>query len=100
MQTRHQFNRHLTVARATFDAVTVSIGGLYLATHSVAVTLIGTAAATAITCRTIRVPYSKGGNLTGIEQSETPPPEQTENAISNGLSTFSPSPALWSRCNS
>jgi hypothetical protein len=40
---------NLIAAARVFQTVTVTVGGLYLATHSVTVTMIGTCAATAIT---------------------------------------------------
>lgn len=39
----------LAAAQRAFQAVAVAVSGLYIATHSVAVTLIGTTAATAMT---------------------------------------------------
>ena len=44
MQTPHQSEADLT--QWTFNNAAVTVGGLYLATHSVVVTLIGTAAVT------------------------------------------------------
>jgi hypothetical protein len=38
----------LAVAQRAFQTVAVAVSGLYIATHSVAVTMIGTTAATAI----------------------------------------------------
>ena len=38
------------MAKTTFNTAAVTIGGLYLATHSVAVTPVGTLAATVLTC--------------------------------------------------
>jgi hypothetical protein len=40
----------LTTAQRTFHTVVVAVGGLYIATHSVVVTAIGTIAATALAC--------------------------------------------------
>ena len=39
-----------TLAQKGFNTVTLAVGGLYLATHSVIVTLIGTAAAGLLAC--------------------------------------------------
>lgn len=40
----------LAVARRGFNTVTVTVGGLYLAMYSVIVTIVGTAAASLLTC--------------------------------------------------
>jgi hypothetical protein len=41
-------------AAKLISAMTVSVGGLYLGTHSVLVTLIGTAAGSVLACWTLR----------------------------------------------
>jgi hypothetical protein len=49
MRTAHRSELDLTANQKVFNTVTVTVGGLYLATHSVLVTLIGTAAAGLLT---------------------------------------------------
>jgi hypothetical protein len=56
---QHRPERECGVAAVTFNTAIVAVGGLYLATHSVTVTLIGTAASTALTCWAIRLPGSR-----------------------------------------
>lgn len=48
MKQRHQSGPILAAAQSAFQAVAVAVSGLYLATHSVAATAIGTTAATAV----------------------------------------------------
>jgi hypothetical protein len=50
MRTTRRSEQDLPAARAIFNAATTTIGGLYLATHSVTVTAIGAAASTMLTC--------------------------------------------------
>jgi hypothetical protein len=68
MQTTHRSSRDLGAAKATFNAATVSIGGLYLATQSVAATLIGTAASTALTCWVMWLAHNRNRVLTSSRQ--------------------------------
>jgi hypothetical protein len=49
--------RNLAEVQKIFNAVTVTVGGLYLTTHSLAVTLIGTASGAVVTGWTIRLEY-------------------------------------------
>jgi membrane protein implicated in regulation of membrane protease activity len=49
MRTR-QSELDLTVTQRGFKTMTVTIAGLYLATQSVTVTIVGTAAASVLTC--------------------------------------------------
>lgn len=48
MRQNQQPGPTLAAAQSAFQAVAVAVSGLYLATHSVAVTAIGTTAATAL----------------------------------------------------
>lgn len=45
--------RGTRTAQRAFNTTTVTVGGLYLATHSVVVTITGTAAASLLTCWTL-----------------------------------------------
>ena len=58
-------------ARSIFSSATITVGGLYLTTHSTAVTLIGTTAATALACWTLWLPHGHR-TLTGTGAPETP----------------------------
>lgn len=49
MQTVRLPGLDITAATRMFQTATATVGGLYLATHSVTVTAIGTCAATAVT---------------------------------------------------
>ena len=49
MLTTHHPRSNAATAKATFTSASVTVGSLYLATHSVVVTLIGTTAATSLT---------------------------------------------------
>lgn len=42
--------RNLTVAQQMFNTATAAVGGLYLGTHSVVVTITGSTAAAVVTC--------------------------------------------------
>lgn len=59
----------LTAAKAACNTVTVTVGGLYLATHSVMATLVGTTASTVLTCWAMWSPYSRKQTLADREQS-------------------------------
>jgi hypothetical protein len=61
------------VAKTTFNAATFTIAGLYLATHSVTVTLIGTLAATALTGWVMWLPRDQNRILDHGEPPVTPP---------------------------
>lgn len=50
MTSAHSHKRDIGTAQRTFNTVTVTVGSLYLASRSVTVTLIGTAAASLLTC--------------------------------------------------
>ena len=50
MRTQHLANLKLAAATRTFSTATVTVGGLYLATHSVPVTITGTVAPSLLTC--------------------------------------------------
>lgn len=65
--------REVAVARTTFNMAAVTVGGLYLATHSVPVTIIGTLAATALTGWAMWLPRSRNKTLTDGEAPATPP---------------------------
>jgi hypothetical protein len=61
-----------------FNTATVTVAGLYLATHSVTVTLIGTIASTALTCWAMWLPYKPKRALDGADQlPEQAPPEES-----------------------
>jgi hypothetical protein len=59
MQTAHHPQRDLAAARSIFSSASITVGGLYLTTHSIAVTLVGTTAATALTYWTLRLLYGQ-----------------------------------------
>jgi hypothetical protein len=69
--------RNLFEIQKIFNAVTVTVGGLYLTTHSVAVTLIGAAAGAAVTGWTTRLEYNRTRTMAG---SGTPVREAGETA--------------------
>jgi hypothetical protein len=48
MKRTHQPRSSLAAAQQAFQAVAVAVSGIYIGTHSVAVTLIGTTAATVV----------------------------------------------------
>lgn len=50
MQQTKQSERDAAAIQRIFNTATVAVGGLYLATHSVTVTAIGTIASAAVTC--------------------------------------------------
>jgi hypothetical protein len=53
MRTEHRVNPELVTATRAFNTVTITVGGLYLATHSIVVTITGTAAASLFGCWTL-----------------------------------------------
>jgi hypothetical protein len=59
MPNARQPHQDLTIARTIFNTATVTVGGLYLATNSVTVTVIGTAAAAVVTGWTIWLAHSR-----------------------------------------
>jgi hypothetical protein len=54
-----QSHQDLTTARTIFNTATVTVGGLYLATNSVTVTVIGTVAAAVVTGWAIWLAHSR-----------------------------------------
>ena len=73
MQQAQTSARDATAVQRLFNTATVTVGGLYLATHSVPVTAIGGAASTVMTCWSIWMDHRK-------QQS----PSQSETLISAG----------------
>ena len=67
---RHQRRpaHDLAAAKAAFNTATVTVGGLYLTTHSVVVTLIGTTASTMLTCWAMWLSYNRNRTLDDREQ--------------------------------
>jgi hypothetical protein len=76
MRTR-QSGLDLTVVQRGFNTVTVTVGGLYLATRSVIVTIIGTAAASLLTCWALWLVQRRGRTDEGRE-SQSSAIDQTE----------------------
>ena len=81
MQMAHRPQRDLSAARAFFSSATITVGGLYLTTHSIAVTLIGTTAATALACWALWLPHGQDRALIDTEAPATPV-QQVADAIS------------------
>jgi hypothetical protein len=50
MTRAHSTKGHFATTQRTLNTVTVTVGGLYLTTHSVIVTIIGTTAASLLAC--------------------------------------------------
>ena len=69
MQAVRRSQRDLSAARSMFSSAAVTIGSLYLATHSVAVTLIGAATSTVLTCCAIWLPNKPKHALDSANQS-------------------------------
>jgi hypothetical protein len=55
-----------------FSSAAVTIGSLYLATHSVTVTVVGAVASTVLTCCAIWLPYQSKGALNGDDRPSGP----------------------------
>ena len=70
MQTTRRSGVDLTTPQKTFNTATITVGGLYLATHSVAVTLIGTAAASLLTCWILWLSHKREAHLPNQERPE------------------------------
>lgn len=68
MQVIRRPQRDLPAARAMFNTATVTVGSLYLATHSVTVTLIGAAASTVLTCWAMWLPSVPKRALDGADR--------------------------------
>jgi hypothetical protein len=81
MQIAHRPQRDLAGARAIFSSATITVGGLYLSTHSIIVTVIGTLAATALACWAMWLPRGEDRTLTNTEESRAPV-QQVANASS------------------
>jgi hypothetical protein len=56
MQVIRRPQQDLSSARATFNSAALTVGSLYLATHSVTATLIGAAASTLLACWAMQLP--------------------------------------------
>lgn len=76
LPTRHG-ERNLPGTQKIFNAATMTVGGLFLTTHSVAVTLIGAAVGAVITGWTTWLEYNQPRTIAG---SGTPVPEAGETA--------------------
>jgi len=63
MQTTQRSEVDLTTPQNIFNTATITVGGLYLATHSVAVTLIGAGAASLLTCWTLWLSHKRNAHL-------------------------------------
>jgi hypothetical protein len=48
MPSEHGLARNFSAAQQTFNTVTITVGSLYLATHSIVVTIMGKVAASAL----------------------------------------------------
>src|SRR5262245_37256693 len=89
MPTTRRPARDLNAARTIFNTAPVSVGGLYLTTHSVAVTLIGTAAATALTGWTLWLPYKRNRALGNRDNAATLVQGQTAVTVSENEASAS-----------
>ena len=87
MPTTRRSARDLVAARTLFSTATATVGGLYLATHSVAVTVIGTTASTALTCWAMWLPYKRNRALASREQA-IPDTEAVINNVPSRKATY------------
>lgn len=71
MQMAQRPQRDFAGARAIFSSASITVSGLYLTTHSITVTVIGTSAATALACCALWLAHGQDRTLTGTEGSET-----------------------------
>jgi hypothetical protein len=72
MQTAHRPQRDLAAVRSIFSSASITVGSLYLTTHSIAVTLVGTTAATALACWTLRLLRGQDHSSNEIEAPAKP----------------------------
>jgi hypothetical protein len=61
--------RDLATAQKLFNTATITVGGLYLTSHSVAVTLIGTTAGMGVTGWSMWLEYNRSGSNSCSETS-------------------------------
>ena len=86
MQTTQRSEVDLTTPQNIFNTATITVGGLYLATHSVAVTLIGAGAASLLTCWTLWLSHKRNAHLPNRTDqrptaSQTVQPHRTPGAV-------------------
>ncbi len=67
MPSTQRSTSNLTLAQKSFNGATSVIGGLYLTTHSITVTLIGAGAGISVTGWTIWLEYNSTTSTTGTE---------------------------------
>jgi len=71
MSSTQRSTSNLTLAQKSFNGATAVIGGLYLTTHSIAVTLIGAGAGIAATGWTIWLEYNRMTSATGTTRTDS-----------------------------
>jgi hypothetical protein len=92
MQAAHRPQRDLAAARSIFSSATITVGGLYLTTHSIAVTLIGTTAATALACWALWLPRGQDRVTRTDAEASATPVRQVADAISEAPVSANESP--------